>query len=213
MLPLRSKIVHLAWLIPTAAFSLAAASCSGTFQDARLVPPGGVRITASAGTVGASFQDEEFQFFANTYAAQAQVGISQLVDLGLGYAGHALDDEDSLLHTFAFGPRMSVVRDRVAVALPVSFAWGGQISVADSWMVHPAALFTIPVHRQIDLNPSVRLLMPTCEGCETFVAFGFGLGLRLNPRLRFRPEVTAFRNPGQRGTIWSVGVGTSIDAR
>jgi hypothetical protein len=103
------------------------------------------------------------------------------------------------------------VPDRIAVAARVGFLFGDEVPVNRSWHVDPTVLFTLPLTDQIDLNPSVRWLMPFCEGCKTL--FGFNVGVGISPgsrRLKVRPEVGLLFSPHEGGVVWTMGLGLSL---
>jgi hypothetical protein len=189
-----------------------AVACAPTFQDAHLVGPGRVQITPSFS--GTGFSDEgESNYQGSTFGAQAEIGVSERASLGVGYARFEADEGGGGLNTIAFGPKIGVVKDRFAVAIPASFAFEEDIGVSDTWQLHPMALFTAPVSDRIDFNPSARLLIPLCEECDfsdTLVGFGAGFGVRPRPSVTVRPEFGVLFNPGESGVVWTLGVGVSV---
>lgn len=188
--------------------------CAPVFGDARLLEPGGIEITPSAS--GSAFVDTgDAEYLVNTFAAQGQVGVHERLNLGAAYARF---EDTEFAHGFnsaAFGARIGVVPDRVAVAVPFIFAFGEGIETGDSWAVHPTALFTLPIGPRVDFNPSVGLLVPFCSGCDASdflvkvnAGFGFHLPLAMSPTLR--PETGILINPGESGVIWVFGAGVSL---
>ncbi len=184
------------------------AACAPVFQDARLVGPGRVQITPSVSGAGVS-RDGDTEYLVTTFAAQAEIGATERFSLGGAFA-HFRDRSGDGLNTVAFGPKFGVVRDRVAVAVPVSAAFGENVQTSDTWEFHPMAVFTVPLGERLDVNPSARLLIPVCEGCETLAGFNAGFGLRSTSTLTVRPEFGILINPGQGGVIWTFGVGLSL---
>jgi hypothetical protein len=123
-------------------------------------------------------------------------------------------EEDDGANLIGFGPKVGIVCDRVAFALPVGFAVGEDVDVSETFTLQPTGLFTVPVSDSVDLNPSARLLIPTCEGCEVLVGVNLGVGIWMPNRLvSLRPEVAFLWNPGEEGTAWSFGVGVSFRTR
>jgi hypothetical protein len=198
--------------IASLAIAVSISGCAPAFNDARLLPPGQVEITPSVSGAGAT-ADGRSEYLLNTFSVQGQVGVHDRVNLGLAYARFEPRDGDIGINTIAFGARIGVVKDRVAVSVPVGFAVHDDIAVSDTLSMYPAVLFTAPVSRHIDLNPSVRFLIPLCHQCgieDTLVGFNLGAGLRASPRLIIRPEIGFVVNPGESGVVWTFGVGTSV---
>lgn len=201
--------------LPFVCLALAgAAGCAATFQDARLVGPGRVEITPSVGGVGVSNEGES-EYVATTFGAAARVGVADRFDLAFAYARFEIRalEEEAGLHAVAFGPKVGLVKDRVAVALPLSFAFGDDLEVSDTWELHPMALFTVPLSDRVDFNPSARLVVPLCSECDlssTLVGASAGFGILASPRVRLRPEFGILVKPGESGVVWMFGLGVSI---
>jgi hypothetical protein len=186
------------------ALGFGVSACAPVFQDARLVEPGRVQVTPSVSGAGFTGGGDS-EYVATTFAAQIEAGVMDRLSLGAAYARFQARGCGGL-NTVAFGPKIGIVTDRVALAVPASFAF----DVSDSWEFHPMALFTLPIGERTDFNPSVRLLIPACEGCETLLGINGGFGLRLRPDLTIRPETGILFNPGERGTVWTFGLGVSV---
>lgn len=199
--------------LPFVCLALAgAAGCVATFQDARLVGPGQVEITPSIGGVGVSDEGES-EYLLTSFGGQARVGIAERLDLALAYARFEPKEAGDGLNALAFGPKVGVVRDRFAFAAPLSFAFGSDIEVSETWQLHPMALFTVPLSDRVDFNPSARLLVPLCSECDlsdTLVGASAGFGILASPGVRVRPEFGILMNPGESGVVWMFGLGVSI---
>jgi hypothetical protein len=64
---------------------------------------------------------------------------------------------------------------------------------------------------RVDLNPSARLMMPFCDGCDTLLGFNIGVGVGLaNRTIRVRPEFGIVVDPREEGVMWSFGAGLSF---
>jgi hypothetical protein len=107
----------------------------------------------------------------------------------------------------ALGPKLSLLQDRIGIALPVGFAFGGGVRSSKTWQTHPTLLLTAPVDRHFELNASGKVLVPFSEG-DTLVAFNVGLGVGDLDRWAIRPEFGMLFEPGQGGHFsqFSVGV-------
>jgi hypothetical protein len=212
---MRTQLGRLAGMLAAMlAASLVASGCATTFQDARLVAPGRLEITP--GFSGAGFTDEgESEYLVNTFGAQGQVGVHERLNLGIGYARFEDEEFEEGLNGLAFGPRIGLVPDRVAVAVPFSLMFGEDVEASETWQMHPTALFTVPISARVDLNPSARLLIPFCPDCDAsdiLVGGSVGLGIRLPlpTATTVRPEGGFLVNPGESGVVWMFGIGVSL---
>ncbi|HYN06903.1 MAG TPA: hypothetical protein VES67_05900 [Vicinamibacterales bacterium] len=207
MATLRSVVNVAAWLVPVLLFGQ---GCAPLFSDARLVGPGQTELTASLTPTGASVMGENRRLMTD-YRLQAMRGVTNRLDLGVGYARLQPPDGGTGAHALGFGPKLALVTDRVAVAARVAFLFGDEVPVKQSWHVDPTVLLTFPLTDRIDLNPSVRFLIPFCEDCETL--FGFNVGLGISPgsrRMKMRPEVGLLFSPREKGVVWTMGFGLSF---
>jgi hypothetical protein len=184
--------------------------CAPLFSDARLVGPGQTEVTASLTPTGASVLGENRHMMTD-YRIQAMRGVSDRMDLGVGYARLQQPDGGSGAHAVGFGPKIGIVPDRVAVAARVGFLFGDEVPLSHTWHVDPTLLFTFPLTDRIDLNPSARILIPFCEDCETL--YGFNVGVGISPgsrRVKLRPEVGLLFSPRESGVVWTMGFGLSF---
>ncbi len=194
------------WL---AALALSTA-CTPIFSDARMLRPAQVEVTPAVSPVYVS-ENRDTTHVWNDYGVRAMFGVSDRLNVGVGYNRTQLSlGEDYGFNSIAFGPKVGLVADRVAVAVPVGFSFGEDIEVADSWQVHPTLLMTFPMNQRVDFNPAVRFVIPTREGADTLIAVHAGFGVRTGRRLILRPEAAFVFNPGEDGVVWTFGLGASL---
>ena len=187
-----------------------AQGCAPLFSDARLVGRGQTEITASLTPTGAAEMGQS-QYLMNDVRVQAMHGMTDRMDVGVGYSRLQMKDGGTGAHAIGFGPKVSIVPDRFAIATRVGFFFGDEVPVSGSWHMDPTFLFTVPMTNRIDFNPSVRFLIPFCGDCETLIGVNAGFGISSeNRRLIFRPEVGVLFTPRESGIVWTVGVGVSI---
>ena len=187
-------------------------ACAPMFTDARMLRYGQVEITPSVspGFVSGNGQTDHVW---NDFGVRAQFGFSDRVNLGLGFnrTQLAIENPDSFgFNTVAFGPKVSLVPDRLAVALPVTVFLTEELNADERWQLHPTVLMTVPINERVDFNPAVRLLVPVCDQCETSIAFHAGFGFRTGRHLILRPEAVFIVNPGEEVVSWTFGLGASI---
>lgn len=189
---------------------LTATGCAPVFSDARLAGKGRAEITPSLSAAGIS-ADGESRHVVNNFGVHALYGIHDRADLFAGYMRGEIVNDDYGTNTIEFGPKFGLVRDRVAFALPVGFAFGEDLNTSDSWHFYPTGLFTLPLGANLDINPAVRVLIPTCDDCDVLVGLNIGAGIRFDRgRTVLRPEVGVLVSPGEEGFVWHFGFAISV---
>jgi hypothetical protein len=181
-------------------------------QDARTVGKNNIEGTAGFSYVGAA-EDGESNHAQNEIGLQAAYGLSNAVDLRLRFTSVMVDDDigDLSANVLAIGPKVSLIKDRLSVYLPVGFAFGKDITDdANTWQIHPTLLGTIPVADKVDVNPSVKVLLPFEGDLETTFAFNLGLGIRLTDSFVLRPEYGMLFNPGESGHFRQFSIGVTF---
>jgi hypothetical protein len=192
---------------------LLANGCAPIFsemQSARTVGKNNVDATASFSSVNLS-NDGEREHLQNHVGFQAAYGLSDAVDLRIRYAYVWVDEDinDIRANVLGFGPKVSLVKDRLSVYLPIGFAFGSDFKENANWQIHPTLLGTIPIVDNFDFNPSVKVLVPIKESVTT-VAFNLGLGIKLNENLTLRPEYGMLFDPGEEGSRKQFSIGATF---
>jgi hypothetical protein len=210
------------WL---AAPILAAAlpACAPVFSDlqsAKLVDKGRVELTPSASRVGFSNDDDdESGHVQNDFGVQVGVGLHEAVELRGRYEHVKVAGDGPSFEVVGFGPKIRLVRDRLALYVPVGRAFGGpddsdlvNSDLSETWAVHPTLLFTVPAHRTVEVNASAKYLVPLKgKGGDNLVAFNLGLGLGPNlERWAIRPEAGILLSPGESGHFYHLSLGLSF---
>jgi hypothetical protein len=175
------------------------------FQSAKLAGRGGVEMTPSYSSVwtsggdGGHVQDE--------YGSQAATGLTDRLDLRLRYV------HTEGVNIAGFGPKIGLVKDRVAVAIPVGFAFGNGVRTNDTWAVHPTLVLTGPIDSHAEMNVSTKVLIPlSSNGGDTLVALNIGAGLGHLKRWAIRPEVGVLFDPHKHGQYIQAGIGLTVFA-
>ena len=176
-------------------------SCAPVFselQSARLAGPGRIELTPSYSSVSASSEGET-EHVQDHYGIQAAVGIASVLDFRVRYERVEVDVENSKpfgVNVLGFGPKFGLVKDWLALYLPVGFAFGEDIKVSETWQFHPTVLFSIPFNKYVELNTSAKALIPLQRDQDTLLAFNVGFGLSSNlDRWAIRPEIGFLYNP------------------
>jgi hypothetical protein len=197
--------------------ALAGTGCAPVFSDlqsARLAGPGRVEMTPGATTTHFSDDDESGKV-QDELGLQGAAGIHDRVDLRVRYVRvrtAEVDDDvagDSVgVNVVAFGPKVALVKDRLALAIPVGFAFGRDIDSGESWEIHPTLIGTLPIARHIDVVAAGKIIYPfAVEDPETLVAVNLGLGP--SDKCVIRPETGVLWNPGGSGHYWHLSLGAS----
>jgi hypothetical protein len=196
-------------------FTLAFAACATGFQDARMLNRGQVEVTGGVSSIGVSAEGESGHV-ANIFGLQGQVGLDRRFNIGFGYGRFELEGGAGGLNSFLAGPRVGLVEDRLAVAVPFSFVIGEGVKTSETMMTHPTLLATLPLGPRLDFNPSARVTLPSCKGCDvsdSVITLLAGVGIRSGSRLTIRPEGGITFQPGETGIVWTFGVAASVKNR
>jgi hypothetical protein len=182
------------------------------FQSGELVPPHHVEVTPSFAPVWFS-EGGDTEHIQYNFGAQAAFGAHKYIELRAGYARLELTDSgNNGLNAAGFGPKVRLA-DQAALYLPVGFAFGNGVDIANTWEVHPTLLYTAVLSDQVQITPSGKALVPIGSGDrrqDTLLAFNVGAGLGPNlDQWMIRPEVGALFNPGESGLFWTLGIGFS----
>jgi hypothetical protein len=176
---------------------------------------GQIELTGGISGIGVRAEGES-QHVANAFGVHGQVGIDRRLNVGFGYGRFELEGGGEGFNSIMVGPRVGLIEDRVAVAVPLSFIMGDDVTTSETLMMHPTLLMTMRVGTRVDFNPSVRVTLPTCKNCDmadTMVGLMGGFGIRAVPNLTIRPEAGITFNPGESGILWTFGVGASFRSR
>jgi hypothetical protein len=196
-----SRGLRLFGLLSATLAGVACAPVFSDFQSAKLVGRDRVELTPSASTVSFS----ESGHVQNEYGLQLGEGVLDHMDLRVGYVRAAG------VNGFGFGPKIALVKDRLALALPVGFAFGEDVEISETWTAHPTLLLTQPVTRRLEVNASAKGLIPLTEDWGgTLVAFNVGLGIGDLERWAIRPEIGFLFDPGESGHFTQFGLGFTV---
>jgi hypothetical protein len=200
--------------------AILSAGCVAPFselQSARLAGPNRVEVTPSASMVWAS-EDGDTDRVQNHFGVQVATGISSRTDLRLRLERIELRGGDGGANIVGLGPKFGLVADRAAFYVPVGFGFGEDIEMSETWQVHPTLLLTYPAHPTIEVNGSLKALVPLVERDQIDDLVAFNIGLGIGPDLQrwaIRPEVGFLFNPGESGHYrhFSIGFTYYFDRR
>lgn len=206
-------------LVLTASLAAGTSACLvppfSSLDDARLAGKGRVELTPFYSAIGSS-SDGESSHGQDDFGVQGFLGIARTVDLGVRYEylHHSASDEydvDASAHTLAFGPKFSVRKDRIALSLPVGFAFGEDIDTSGTWKFIPTVIWTLPAAKALDINLSAKALISLRKNAgDPGYAINLGLGIRPGGQaFVIRPEIGGLFYPGGSGFNYHLSLGMS----
>lgn len=167
-------------------------SCAPVFselQSARMAGAGQVELTPHYSTTSVA-EGGDSEGIQNHLGLQLAVGVSPKVDLRFRYENIWLKESGILdgLSLIGFGPKFSLIQDRLALYTPFGTAVGD--GVTDSWQFQPTVFLTLPVVPQkLDFTVAPKLVVQFCDDCDSYFAFNTGLAISSDiTRWAFRPE-------------------------
>jgi len=180
------------WTVLIAAILASVVGCAPPFaelQSARLVGVGHRDVTASLATVNATSSESSGENVQTELAAQAAFGVSPKTDIRARYDYISTANGGSF-HALSAGPKFGLVKDAIALYVPVGFGWGGETESAKTWVLNPTLLATSRVNRQVEVTGSTKYYLWLNNSNESkLFAWNLGLGLSSDlDRWAIRPE-------------------------
>ncbi len=209
------KTINPSHLLLIAGLAVTVQSCAPVFselQSARTVGKNRVEITASGSSVAPSDpEDEDIKEGQNHLGVQGAYGITPKLDFRVRYEyirlkDHTLDSTFKGINVIAFGPKISLLKDKIALSLPFGKAFGSAAEDlfdegdgGGSWQFHPSLLVSLPaIKDKIDINIAPKYLMTLCKDCGDQLAVNFGLALSTDlNKWAIRPEYGILFYPGE----------------
>jgi hypothetical protein len=194
-----------------------ASGCAPVFSDlqsARVTRPGEVEVTPSASMV--HFADEDSTHIQDDYGVQVAGGLLDGVELRARYArvvtANDGDQPGISVNVLGFGPKVRLIQDRLALAVPVGFAFGGPVDEpGKTWQVQPTLIGTLPLTKYLDVTAAAKYIIPlSAEDADNLVALNVGLGIGRADRFVVRPEIGFLWNPGEEGHFQHLSLGFSF---
>lgn len=187
----------LAFLVMAAALAFAA-GCIAPFSDlqsAKLLGKGNFEVTPGYSAYMA--EDEgNMEKVQDHFLVQGGYGLTNFLDLRLRYehvSALAIEGDSVKANILAFGPKMRLAKNWLALYVPIGFAFGGDVEgSSESWQIHPTLLMTLPIAKYFELNPSAKIMIPLSNAEELRTLYAFNLGLALSTdvsKWAIRPEI------------------------
>ena len=180
------------------------------YQSAKMAGKGKVEITPSM-TAVSLWANKENDHAQTNIGGELAVGVHERIDIRIGYM-YLDTDGDGGFNAIGFGPKISLDPEKVALYLPVGFAFNNSLEAAETWELHPTLLLTHTVNERVEITPSVKAIVPlTNSDSGVLMAFNLGAGIGHNEDpVIMRPEIGVLTSPGDRGVYWSAGIGVTV---
>ena len=191
------------------------AGCAAPFSDlqsAKLAGKGKSEVTPSFSSVHFS-DDEQTGHAQDHFGVQAAIGVSDRADLRLRYERIVMEkDGEDPFNVFALGPKIGVIKDVLALNLPVGFALRDNIDVSKTWQFHPTLLLMLLSGDLLELNTSAKALVPlNRDDSDVLIAFNVSPGISTDlEKWAIRPEVGLLLNPGEDGHYIHFSIGITV---
>jgi hypothetical protein len=153
--------------------------------------------------------DFDYTRTLNDLGFQLGMGLANGVELRVRY-GRLWFREELIgegFSYFVFTPKFRVVKDRLALLLPVSFS--AEKHLERKWVFAPDLIYGMPMGQQVDLNVASSYLVSFDRDDSQLVSFNVGVAIRNLGNWVLRPETGILFNPGESGKFWSLGLGVS----
>ena len=154
----------------------------------------------------------ETDHYANQYGIQVGYGLGQNFDCQFRYGlTQYIDNSGRLRHQFTLGPKRAMLKDRLAIHLPVSFGFTSDyVRTSGSWELFPTLSLTQKIGQISELNGSITALMPLkrrdggiLDSDDVFIALNLGMGMYLIPdklalmsEIHLRKKLSRLGRPG-----------------
>jgi hypothetical protein len=191
--------------------------CAAPFADlqgARLAGKGKVEVTPSFTSVAAS-QSGASEAVQREYGFMLAAGTSDHLDWRFRYirvAAPGGSGGEGSFNVLGIGPKFGITPNRVAIGLPIGFAFGDGIdNVGDTFQCHPTLFVTLPAGRCFEVNVSGKALFWIGGGLE-FIGYAGNIGLGISTdldRWAIRPEFGVQFHPGDGGYLRQASLGLS----
>jgi hypothetical protein len=195
------------YTILTLAGLVAAGGCASSYQTARIAAPGKTRVSTAASHV--SFDGGGDDEGIDAIDLLVDHGLASQAEIGLRYTNYAAGDGGGSL--LSLGPKFGLVKDRVAVTIPVGVAWAND--EIGAYIIHPRLIGSAPLSPNSEVTGSfgVLVVVPDGDDADSESYFGGSVGLRLSTDLdawAFHPEISFMKI--EEGDSFSIGAAISF---
>ena len=198
------KAIHVFLMFILGGITITCAPVFSSLQSAKLVGKNNVDF-APHYTSTSSSSDGESEHVQDHFGLQLGYGLSNGVDLVARYEYIDVVDDGGTASIVGIGPKVSLIKDRVATYLPFGFAIGEGVG---DFEFQPTLLFTLQAGKNVEINPSVKGVIG-----EGFIYGAANLGLGLSTdfdQYVIRPEYGLLYEPEEKGHYGQFSLGMSF---
>lgn len=182
------------------------AQCVVPYESARMLPKGEIELKGSFTHVRFNAEGES-EKADNGIGLTAGYGINEKINVKFRY--ESLNNDGSI-NFISFGPKVALVQDRVAAALPIGMFFD---EGETEWFISPMFLFTIPnAKNTFEATLGVRGDKFFEEDSDLLIGLNLGFGLSKDlSRWAIRPDFGVVFNPGEEGAFLTFGVAANYN--
>jgi hypothetical protein len=151
------------------------------------------------------------------YGGELGMGVSRNIDVKFRYEALAAPKgmRDYTVNYYSLVPKISIKKDVFSFMLPVSAYTAKQEGErATNYSIAPCLLGSLPaIPNKVDVTFAAKGDFMFFQGGGDEQYLGFNLGADLSSNLKrwsVRPEASYLFHPGDKGAIWTVGVGLQV---
>jgi|AntRauTorcE11897_2_1112592.scaffolds.fasta_scaffold30984_2 hypothetical protein len=179
------------------------------YQSAKILPEGSSEITGHYSNSN-YHSDGDAQTAQSNMGIQYAYGLKERVEIRAMVQTPKANGEEYFEYlVIGGGPKFSVVKDHVAVYVPVGTVFGSGIEAIDQIEIHPTLLLSYDPIETMELNSSAKMIIPANSNKDMLLALNFGLGIIVSESFTIRPVYGMLFDPGEEGYFSDFGIGVS----
>ena len=191
--------------------------CAPVFSDlqsAKLIGKDNYEITPHYSKIYYREEDNDSDDAIQThYGVQFAYGLNNKIDLRsrLEIIKLNKDLDDVSFRVLSLGIKYSLIENRISSYLPISFSKNTESDDNAYKQIEPTLLFTVPLNDNIDINSSIKVLLPFFEDDDNdpFYAINIGGGFNNFNNWVVRPEIGLLFMPDADGFYQHISIGLS----
>lgn len=195
---------------------LAGCYTTGGYDTARLVEPGTYEVVPFYNQSRLTWREDfsigrvdvDDEKMANTLGAQVLLPTSDRVNFRLRAEWIDLDGAD--WYAARMGPKFSLLRDRLALDLPLGIYFGEDVDEGESLHALPALIGTLPLSGPLSLSGTLRYHHYFDRDNNNLLEVDLGAEYRAKPTLALRPEIGWLWMEGADQRYFHFGLGLAI---
>jgi hypothetical protein len=187
---------------------------NSSFESARTLKKGEVELMGNYSKYTFA-SDGESEVANNNIGLRIGYGISDKFDLKFRYERLTSAEYREGYNYLAIAPKIGFLSNKIAFTVPVGayFQSIGKDSGSDFFM-SPKFLFTYPANNKFEVTFATKADIFFEKNSDLLLGFNFGLGFSDDlDRWALRPEIGMMIDPGEKGKIWTFGIGLNFNIK